>query len=84
MTDRPDHLDRAARFAETYGTPATPVDPGAIDRFVYGSPDPVDAVIRAWVDPGVNPHWHAFRRDMLHRDMPVLAAALDRLAAQRS
>ena len=59
----------------------TPRDPGAVARLA-GAGRPVDAVLAAWTDPGRAPEWHARARGEVRQTMPVLAAALDRLAAE--
>lgn len=56
----------------------TPVTRAGLKQYDHLSPE--DAVLKAWTDPGTNPGWHyAMKRD-LHKSMPLLARALDRLA----
>jgi hypothetical protein len=44
--------------------------------------DAVAAVVAAWLDPGVQPGYHRFMQDRLHTEWPVLAKALEALAAK--
>lgn len=44
----------------------------------------LDAVIRAWTEPGPNPAWHEMTRKEVHDSMPLLARALDRLTHEDS
>lgn len=45
--------------------------------------DAADAVVAAWTDGGVTMGWHRAAVADVRDTMPALAAALDRLAAQR-
>lgn len=45
----------------------------------YDHLPPEEAIIRAWMTPGVNPRWHDLTRDAVRDAMPVMARALDRL-----
>jgi hypothetical protein len=42
----------------------------------------VDAVVRAWVDPGVRPDVHAHAQAALRREWPVLARAIEALVQE--
>jgi hypothetical protein len=50
-------------------------------RAQFNAMPPVAAVRRAWTDPGNNPRWHKTSQRMVRAYMPLLAEALDRLAA---
>ena len=41
--------------------------------------DPVGDAVRAWGDDTGRPAWHATRQQIVRREMPLLAEALDRL-----
>ena len=41
--------------------------------------DPVADAVRAWGDNTGRPAWHATRQQIVRREMPLLADALDRL-----
>ncbi len=49
----------------------------------YDGMDATDAVIFAWKYPGRRPDWHQRKVDEVRRGMPLLARALDRLAAEQ-
>ena len=63
-------------------TDRTPVDPSAWRQ--ADSLPPLEAVLAAWTDPGPVPFWHRMQQENLRLSMPLLAHALDRLAAERS
>ena len=42
----------------------------------------IEAVLHAWVDEGVRPHWHKTAQNEVRSWMPLLARALDRLASE--
>ncbi len=44
---------------------------------------PAEAVVMAWTYPGRRPDWHAMCKAELRASMPLLARALDRLAAEQ-
>lgn len=58
----------------------TPVSRRALERVIAG--DPVEHILSAWTQPGVSPAWHAAMQSRIRRQMPLLGAALDRLAAE--
>ena len=58
-------------------TPRTPEGLRSLNHL-----EPADAVLRAWTDPGPHPEWHGMTRLELHRSMPLLARALERLEIQ--
>ena len=39
----------------------------------------IEAVVKAWSDPGRVPTWHYNAKDRVRSEMPLLARALDRL-----
>lgn len=47
----------------------------------YDKLDPRDAVLMAWVNPGRNPRFHLAAQRRVRVEMPLLARALDRRAA---
>jgi hypothetical protein len=51
-------------------------------RAQFNAMPPVAAVRRAWTDRGNNPRYHKTSQRMVRAYMPLLAEALDRLAAQ--
>jgi hypothetical protein len=48
---------------------------------LYDALPPDEAARRAWVDPGLAPDWHEAMKAEVASHMPLLARALDRLAA---
>ena len=56
-------------------TPSTPRGRAAYDHL-----PPLEAIIRAWTEPGPRPDWHRRAQDEVRRAMPTLAHALDRYA----
>jgi len=58
-------------------TPTTPDGLRQLDELPA-----VEAVLRAWTDAGSQPQWHEQCKDELRDAMPLLARALDRLAAE--
>lgn len=59
----------------------TPSDRRTVERLASEG-TPAEAVRKAWTDPGSHPEWHRRMTVEVRRSMPVLAAALDRLAAE--
>lgn len=51
---------------------------GSIEQ--YDSMHPIAAVLQCWVNPGPNPTHHREMQAKLHREWPILAHALERLA----
>ena len=41
-----------------------------------------EEIIRAWVDPGINPQYHARRQCVVRAQMPTLGRALDNMARE--
>ncbi len=37
-------------------------------------------VLKAYNEPGINPAWHRLEKEILHRNWPMLANALDELS----
>ena len=58
----------------------TPITPDAIRQ--YDNLDPLEAVVRAWTDPGPHRNWHAGAAGDVRETMPLLGRGLDRLAAE--
>lgn len=50
---------------------------------MYDQKDPVEAVVLAWTVPGACPPFHRAAKRVVAKHMPLLARALDRLAAER-
>ncbi len=48
----------------------------------YDHLSPKLAVVAAWTIKGNNPLWHERMQDEVHKMMPLLARALDRLASE--
>lgn len=61
---------------EPANVPAPTPRPGL---HMYDHLPPVEAVVRAWNQPGTNPEWHEAMRRQTRYNMPILARALDRL-----
>lgn len=59
-------------------TPTTPAGLRKLDHLPA-----MEAVLRAWNEPGPHPAWHRAAQDEVRRCMPLLARALDRLPQQR-
>lgn len=55
----------------------TPVTAAGLTKF--DTMEPEEAALHAWKDGGANPKWHRKKQLQLHREMPVLARALDRM-----
>ncbi|MDP8928652.1 MAG: hypothetical protein M3O70_08790 [Actinomycetota bacterium] len=49
----------------------------------YDDVDPYEAAVRAWVNPGRAPGAHAAAKRGVRALMPLLARALDRMAAEQ-
>lgn len=64
----------------SWDRPDTPITPGGL-RKLDGLPA-AEALVRAWTEPGPAPRLHEQERAELHRRMPLVARALDRLAAE--
>ena len=60
----------------------TPADPATVQHLAQRG-EPAQAVIEAWTRPGPHPQWHEAAKREVRDAMPVLAAALDRMAAER-
>lgn len=45
----------------------------------YDHLNPVEAVIMAWTEQGINPDYHELAKKHVHDLMPLLGRALDRL-----
>lgn len=58
-------------------TPSTPSGRAAYDHL-----PPLEAIIRAWTEPGPRPDWHRRAQDEVRRAMPTLAHALDKAARE--
>jgi hypothetical protein len=58
----------------------TPVTPSGLAQF--DDLPAMQAVVKAWTDPGSHPDWHNHMKVRLSNQMPVLARALDRLAKE--
>lgn len=39
----------------------------------------IEAVLKAWTEPGSNPDWHRQKRRQVHAAMPLLGRALNRV-----
>lgn len=59
----------------------TPITQNGLKK--YDLLSPVDAVIKAWTNPGSNEWWHANAKHDVRQSMPLLARALDRLAKEK-
>lgn len=55
----------------------TPTTPEGLRKFDHLPP--VEAVWRAWTDPGPNVEWHNRAKQQVQDAMPLLARALDRV-----
>jgi hypothetical protein len=49
----------------------------------YDHLTPVEAVAKAWTEPGPHPAWHEETKRAVRDAMPLLARALDRLTTER-
>ncbi|MQB01582.1 MAG: hypothetical protein GEU78_15050 [Actinobacteria bacterium] len=58
----------------------TPTTPQGLRQ--YDHLPAAEAAVRAWTEPGGFPGWHQTTQRRVHRDMPLLGRALDRLAAE--
>lgn len=56
------------------GTPVTEEGLTQFDRLPA-----IDAVVKAWSEPGAFPTWHYRMQQIVRKSMPVLGRALDRL-----
>lgn len=71
---------------QTYSTPwkdermRTPSTPRG--RAAYDHLPPLEAIIRAWTEPGPRPDWHRQAQGEVRRAMPTLAHALDKAARE--
>ena len=59
----------------------TPTTPSGLRQ--YDHLPPVNAILAAWLEPGLNPAWHEQAKAATRDAMPLLARALDRLAAMK-
>ena len=59
----------------------TPTTPEGLRR--YDHLPALNAVVAAWTEPGQRPEWHEKMRERVRLEMPLLARALDRAAAER-
>lgn len=59
---------------------STPATPEGLRQ--YDGLPAAEAALKAWVDTGGNITWHCEKKDEVRRLMPLLARALDRLAAE--
>lgn len=57
----------------------TPITAEALQR--ARQDDPLTAAVRAWTEPGPHPQYHERCRLTMREAMPLVADALDRLAA---
>lgn len=63
--------------------PAAPCpmsDDDGIGRLIIHNRLDIERVVRAWVDEGVSPSYHAMRLRKIRLDWPELGQALDKLA----
>ena len=51
---------------------------------MYDSLPAVNAIYRAWTEPGDNPIWHAQMKNEVRSAMPLLGRALDRMAEENN
>lgn len=58
----------------------TPTTPAGEQR--YDHLPAAEAVRAAWTQPGLNPAWHAEAQQVVRDAMPLVARALERLAAE--
>lgn len=42
----------------------------------------IEAVVRAWTEPGESPDWHRHKRRQVHAAMPLLGRALNRVSSK--
>ena len=52
-------------------------------RAAYDHLPPLEAIVKAWTEPGPSSYWHREAQDQVRRAMPVLARALDRATSAR-
>lgn len=60
-----------------------PPQPGDRRPNYVADPEAIDAVARAWADPGPVPRVHRAAQKDLRQSFPLLAQALDRLTGER-
>lgn len=60
-----------------------PPVPGRRRPNYVADPEAIDAVARAWADPGPVPRVHRAAQKDLRQSFPLLAQALDRLTGER-
>ena len=58
----------------------TPVTQDGLEQ--YDSLSAIDAVVKAWTEPGEFPTWHYRMQQIVRKTMPVLGRALDRLSEE--
>ena len=58
--------------------PKTPVTQEGLSQ--YDDLTPMQAVAKAWIEPGEFPTWHYRMQQIVRKSMPVLGRALDRLS----
>ena len=49
---------------------------------MYDSLPAVNAIYRAWTEPGDNPIWHARMKNEVRSAMPLLGRALDQMVTE--
>lgn len=54
----------------------TPTTPNGFRQ--YDELPPLEAIRKAWREPGINPKWHRASKQVVRDAMPLLARALDR------
>ncbi len=59
----------------------TPTTPDGLRR--YDHLPPAEAAVKAWTEAGPHPAWHKMAHRAAAEAMPLLARALDRMAAER-
>jgi hypothetical protein len=60
--------------------PETPFTKEALEQF--DSLTALEAVTKAWSDPGKHPAWHYRMQQIVRTNMPALGRALDRLTVE--
>jgi hypothetical protein len=58
----------------------TPVTKEGLEQF--DNLTAIEAVIKAWTEPGDHPTWHYRMQQIVRKTMPVLGRALDRLTEE--
>ena len=51
---------------------------------MYDDDCPLYAVVHAWMDSGPHPLYHEQMKQQVHKSMPLLARALDRLVLEHT